>query len=62
MRQGRGVDQVKTAFLDSDYLHNWDGFVFTLGANAALRDLQTAGFMLIGMTNQAGIARGYLST
>ena len=48
--------------LDSGYVHHWDDFVFTLGAIAAMRDLQTAGFMLIVVTNQAGIARGYYST
>jgi D-glycero-D-manno-heptose 1,7-bisphosphate phosphatase len=69
-RQDRGVDQVKAAFLDRDgvinldtgYVHRWDEFVFAPGAIAAMRDLQTAGFMLIVVTNQAGIARGYYST
>jgi D-glycero-D-manno-heptose 1,7-bisphosphate phosphatase len=58
---------VKAAFLDRDgvinldtgYVHRWDEFVFAPGAIAAMRDLQTAGFMLIVVTNQAGIARGY---
>ena len=61
---------MKAAFLDRDgvinldtgYVHRWDEFVFAPGAIAAMRDLQTAGFMLIVVTNQAGIARGYYST
>jgi D-glycero-D-manno-heptose 1,7-bisphosphate phosphatase len=60
---------VKAAFLDRDgvinldtgYVHRWDEFIFAPGAIAAMRDLQAAGFMLIVVTNQAGIARGYYS-
>jgi D,D-heptose 1,7-bisphosphate phosphatase len=60
---------VKAAFLDRDgvinldtgYVHRWEEFVFAPGAIAAMRDLQTAGFVLIVVTNQAGIARGYYS-
>ena len=47
--------------LDSGYVHRWDEFVFAPGAIAAMRDLQAAGFALIVVTNQAGIARGYYS-
>lgn len=64
------TDPVKAAFLDRDgvinldtgYVHRWDEFVFAPGAISAMRDLQTAGFVLIVVTNQAGIARGYYST
>jgi D,D-heptose 1,7-bisphosphate phosphatase len=61
---------VKAAFLDRDgvinldsgYVHRWEDFVFAAGAISAMRDLQAAGFLLIVVTNQAGIARGYYTT
>jgi D-glycero-D-manno-heptose 1,7-bisphosphate phosphatase len=61
---------VKAAFLDRDgvinldsgYVHRWEDFVFAEGAISAMYDLQAAGFLLIVVTNQAGIARGYYTT
>lgn len=60
---------MKAAFLDRDgvinidsgYVHHWDEFVFVQGSVAGIRNLQNAGFMLIIVTNQGGIARGYYS-
>lgn len=55
------------AFLDRDgtliaerrYLADPDGVELLDGAAAALRDLARAGFALVVVTNQSGIARGY---
>ena len=58
---------VKAVFLDRDgvinldkaYVHRWDDFEFLPGAVEAMRQLHRAGYILIVVTNQAGIARGY---
>jgi D-glycero-D-manno-heptose 1,7-bisphosphate phosphatase len=57
------------AFIDRDgvineernYVHQIDDFVFLPGAIHALRRLQDMGFLLVVVTNQAGIARGFYS-
>jgi len=54
-------------FLDRDgvinreygYVHKVDGFHFIDGVFAACREISRAGYRLIVITNQAGIARGY---
>lgn len=59
----------KAIFLDRDgtinveklYLYKIEDFEFLPGAIDALKKLQEAGFMLIILTNQSGIARGYYS-
>ncbi len=48
--------------LDTGYVHRWEEFTFAAGAISAMRDLQDAGFLLIVVTNQAGIARGFYTT
>lgn len=62
--QGQGGR--KAAFLDRDgvinvdraYVHHWEDFAFVPGAIEAMRDLQDAGYALVVVTNQSGIARG----
>ncbi len=57
----------KIVFLDRDgtineevnYLHRPEDFRFVPGVPEALRRLHEAGYLLIVITNQAGIARGY---
>lgn len=57
---------VKACFLDRDgvinfdtaYVHRWEEFDFVPGAVQAMRLLKGAGFCLIVVTNQSGIARG----
>ena len=59
----------KAAFLDRDgvinvdrgYVWLWDDFEFLPGVVEAMRALEAAGYALIVITNQSGIARGYYS-
>jgi D-glycero-D-manno-heptose 1,7-bisphosphate phosphatase len=56
----------KAAFLDRDgvinrdhgYVYRWEDFEFVPGAVEAMRRLQDAGYALVIVTNQSGIARG----
>lgn len=57
----------RAVFLDRDgvinverhYLHRVEDFEFLPGVPQALRQLQAAGWKLVVVTNQSGIARGY---
>ena len=59
----------KAAFLDRDgvinrdkaYVHRWEDFEFVPGAIEGMRLLQQAGYALVVVTNQSGLARGYYS-
>ncbi|MDD2338081.1 MAG: D-glycero-beta-D-manno-heptose 1,7-bisphosphate 7-phosphatase [Geobacteraceae bacterium] len=59
----------KAVFLDRDgvinvekgYLHRVEDFEFLPGVPRALHLLKEAGFLLIVVTNQSGVARGYYS-
>ncbi len=59
----------KAAFLDRDgtinvekgYLYKSEYFEYLEGVKDALRLLESAGYLLIVVTNQSGIARGYYS-
>ena len=61
--------KAKAAFLDRDgvinrdqaYVHRWEDFEFMPGAIEAMRRLQQAGYALVVVTNQSGLARGYYS-
>jgi D-glycero-D-manno-heptose 1,7-bisphosphate phosphatase len=56
----------RAAFLDRDgvvnvdigYLHRWQDFRFVPGALQAMARLHAAGYALVVLTNQSGIARG----
>ncbi len=52
------LDRDGTIIKDRNYLNSFDGLETMPGAEEALRRLKHAGFMLIGVTNQSGIARG----
>lgn len=57
----------KAAFLDRDgvinkdkaYVHCWEDIEFMPGAIAGMKKLQDAGYALVIVTNQSGLARGY---
>jgi rfaE bifunctional protein nucleotidyltransferase chain/domain len=57
----------KAAFLDRDgvinkdkaYVHQWKEFEFLPGAIEGMKKLQDAGYELVIVTNQSGLARGY---
>lgn len=59
----------KVAFLDRDgvinldraYVHKWEEFEFVPGAVEAMRRLCEAGYELVVVTNQSGLARGMYS-
>lgn len=53
------LDRDGTLNVDRDYLYRIEDFEFLPGAVEGLRLLQEAGFLLVVITNQSGIARGY---
>ena len=55
------IDRDGTLILDKDYLHKPDEVQFIEGAIAALKRASDAGFVIIMVTNQSGIGRGYFT-
>jgi D-glycero-D-manno-heptose 1,7-bisphosphate phosphatase len=53
------IDRDGTIILDKVYLSDPDGIEFTPGAIEGLQLLRDAGFALVLITNQSGIARGF---
>jgi D-glycero-D-manno-heptose 1,7-bisphosphate phosphatase len=53
------IDRDGTIIIDKVYLKDPDGIEFAPGAIEGLRLLRNAGFALVLITNQSGIARGY---
>ena len=59
----------KAVFLDRDgvinkdkaYVYRWEDFEFAPGSIDGLKKLQEAGYALVIITNQSGLARGYYS-
>ena len=47
--------------VDHGYVSTWERFEFLPGVPDALRALQDAGYLLIVVSNQSGIGRGYYS-
>ena len=47
--------------VDRGYVSTWEQFEFLAGVPEALRELQDAGYLLIVVSNQSGIGRGYYS-
>jgi rfaE bifunctional protein nucleotidyltransferase chain/domain len=46
---------------DRGYVHRWEDLVLLPGVPDAMRRLKQAGYQLVVVTNQSGIARGYYS-
>jgi D-glycero-D-manno-heptose 1,7-bisphosphate phosphatase len=55
------LDRDGTINVEKDYLFRTEDFRFIEGAPAAIRRLREAGFLVIVVTNQSGVARGYFS-
>ena len=47
--------------VDHGYVSTWEQFEFLPGVPKALRELQDAGYLLVVVSNQSGIGRGYYS-
>jgi D-glycero-D-manno-heptose 1,7-bisphosphate phosphatase len=59
MRKAVFLDRDGTVIVDRGYLDNIEGIELLPGATGALKRLQQAGFLLVLVTNQSGIGRGY---
>jgi D-glycero-D-manno-heptose 1,7-bisphosphate phosphatase len=55
------LDRDGTINVDRDYLINPAEFEFIDGVPEALKKLQDAGYLLVVVTNQSGVARGYFT-
>lgn len=53
------LDRDGTINVEKDYLCRIDDFTFIPGAPEAIRALNNAGYLVIVVTNQSGVARGY---
>lgn len=61
MRRAAFLDRDGVINRDTGYVHDWAGFEILPGVEEALRRLHLAGYLLVVVTNQSGIARGYYS-
>lgn len=61
VRRAAFLDRDGVINIDSAYLSRWEDFQFVPGSVEAMRRLQQAGYALVVVTNQSGIARGYYS-
>ncbi|MCC6142907.1 MAG: HAD family hydrolase [Candidatus Hydrogenedentes bacterium] len=61
MNKAAFLDRDGTLIEDRDYLRDPSDIVFLPGVLEALRRLRGAGYLLIVITNQSGVARGYFT-
>ena len=59
MKRAVFLDRDGVINLDRAYVHRWEDFEFVPGALDAAARLAAAGWTLVVVTNQSGIARGY---
>jgi D-glycero-D-manno-heptose 1,7-bisphosphate phosphatase len=59
MRRAVFLDRDGVINIDRAYVHRWEDFDFVPGALDAMARLNRAGWRLVVVTNQSGIARGY---
>jgi D-glycero-D-manno-heptose 1,7-bisphosphate phosphatase len=59
MKRAVFIDRDGTINEEKEYLYRTEDFVFIPGAPQAIRLLNDAGFLVIVVTNQSGVARGY---
>lgn len=59
MKKAIFLDRDGTINVDKGYLYKYEDFEYTEGALEALRLFKKKGYLLIIVTNQSGIARGY---
>jgi D-glycero-D-manno-heptose 1,7-bisphosphate phosphatase len=53
------LDRDGTINLEKEYLYRIEDFEFVTGAEEAIRLLNQAGYFVVVVTNQSGVARGY---
>lgn len=53
------LDRDGTINVEKDYLYQIEDFEFIAGAPSAIKKLKDAGFLVIVVSNQSGIGRGY---
>ena len=56
------LDRDGTLIEERDYLRRPDQVAFYPGVVAALRRAKAAGFLLVMVTNQSGVGRGYMKS
>lgn len=61
MRKAIFLDRDGTLNIDYGYVHEIDQFHFIEGSIETLKALKDMGYLLVLVTNQSGIARGYFS-
>ena len=59
MKRAVFLDRDGTINIEKEYLYQAKDFEFIPGAPEAIRLLNLAGFMVVVVTNQSGVARGY---
>ena len=55
------LDRDGTINVEKNYLYRIEDFEFIPGAPEAIKRLKDAGFLIVVVTNQSGVARGYYS-